>query len=68
MLTSLSLAILIVSVVFIVLCTVVVALRIQARRVKQLSVQADDYVIFAALVRASVLLRILDMDINSLRL
>ena len=50
MYTSLSVAIITVSVVFIVLCSVAVALRIQARRIKSLSLKADDYVICGALV------------------
>ena len=50
MLTSLSTAILAVSVVFIVLCSIALALRIQARRFSRLSLQADDFVICAAVV------------------
>lgn len=53
MVTSLS-TIVAVSAVFIVLCTVAVALRFQARRVSRLTTQADDYVICAALVRTSI--------------
>lgn len=48
--TSLSVAIISVSVVFIVLCTAAVALRIQARRTRSLPLKGDDYTILAALV------------------
>ena len=48
--TSLAVAILSVSVVFIVLCSIAVALRIQARRTRSLPLKGDDYTILAALV------------------
>lgn len=48
--TSLAVAILSVSVVFIVLCAAAVALRIQARRTRSLPLKGDDYTILAALV------------------
>lgn len=53
--TSLAVAILSVSVVFIVVCTTAVALRIQARRARSLPLKGDDYTIIAALVSCSLL-------------
>ena len=47
---SLGISIVSVSVVFMVLCTVAVALRIQARRTQSLPLKGDDYTVSAALV------------------
>ena len=71
--TSLAASILSVSVVFIVLCTAAVALRIQARRARSLPLKGDDYTIIAALVMIPIplcgclLLSLSDCKCSSLR-
>ena len=53
MLTNLAKTTIIVSIVFPLLATLAVALRLYARRCKSLRLGPDDYVILVALVRAA---------------